>query len=75
MKFNFVVIDLDLSRRAKRVATGVAVALLVAGVGTIAFAGVANTWADGDTMTAAGLNASPPSIPASRRWNRPAHSL
>jgi hypothetical protein len=56
MRLKFVMIDLEFSRCAKRAATGVAVAFLLAGAGINAFAGVANTWTGEDTLTGAGLN-------------------
>jgi microcystin-dependent protein len=57
MKIKIVVVDLELSRRAKHAGAAVAVALLAVGAGAVAYASVPKTWADGETLTAADLNA------------------
>lgn len=56
MKIKLVVIDLELSARAKRIAAAVLVPALVLGGGAVAYAKVQHTWADGDTLSAADLN-------------------
>jgi hypothetical protein len=56
MKLKLVVIDFELSARAKRIAAAVVVPLLVLGGGAVAYANVPITWTDGDTLTAADLN-------------------
>jgi hypothetical protein len=62
VKLKVVVIDLELSPRARRIASAVALGLLFGGVGAIAVARVRDTaphtWSDGETLTAADLNAS-----------------
>lgn len=56
MKIKLVVIDLELSRRARRFATFGAVGALALSAAAIAYAGVPHTWNDGETLTAADLN-------------------
>lgn len=56
MKLKLVVIDLELSTRAKRIAAGVLVPVLVLAGGAIAYANVPHTWSNGDTLEAADLN-------------------
>jgi hypothetical protein len=59
MKIKVVVVDLELSRRAKRVAVMIAVSLVALTGGAIAYASLSaplHTWAAGDTLTAADLN-------------------
>ena len=56
MKIKLVVVDLELSTRAKRLAAALAIPLLVLGGGAVAYASVPHTWNDGDTLTAADLN-------------------
>lgn len=57
MKMKIVVIDLELSRRTKRLAAAAVVAAIAIGAGAIAYASVPHTWNDGDTLNAADLNA------------------
>jgi hypothetical protein len=56
MKIKMVVVDLELSSRAKRIAAAVAVPLLVLGGGAVAYANVPHTWKDGDVLKADELN-------------------
>jgi formylglycine-generating enzyme required for sulfatase activity len=56
MKLKLVVMDLELSKRAKRIAAGVLVPVLVIAGGAIAYANVPHTWKDGDTLNATDLN-------------------
>jgi hypothetical protein len=56
MKLKLVVIDLELSKRAKRVAAAVLVPVVVLAGGAIAYANVPHTWNDGDTLDATDLN-------------------
>jgi hypothetical protein len=59
-KIKIVVLDLELSRRAKRAkraGAAVAVVLLAVGAGAVAYGSVPKTWTDGETLTAADLNA------------------
>jgi hypothetical protein len=57
MKLKVVVLDLELSRRAKRIVAIASVALpLLLGAGALALASVPPTFNDGDTLTAADLN-------------------
>lgn len=58
MKIKLVVIDLELSTRAKRIAAAMAIPLLVLGGAAVAYANVQHTWSDGETLTAADLNGS-----------------
>jgi len=57
MKLKVIVLDLELSPRAKRIVAIASVALpLLVGAGAIAWASVPHTFTDGDTLTAADLN-------------------
>jgi hypothetical protein len=56
MKLKLVVLDLELSRRAKRILAAGAIAALALGAGAVAYANVSHTWSDGDALTAADLN-------------------
>jgi hypothetical protein len=56
MKIKLIVIDLELSARAKRIAAAVAIPLVVLGGGAVAYANVPHTWKDGDLLTAKDLN-------------------
>jgi hypothetical protein len=56
MRIKLVVLDLELSRGAKRIAAAVAIALLAVGAGAIAYASVPHAWRDGDALTADDLN-------------------
>lgn len=57
MKIKVVIVDLELSKRAKRVGAAVAVVLLAVGAGAVAYGSVPKIWNDGDTLTATDLNA------------------
>jgi hypothetical protein len=57
MKIKMVVVDLELSSRAKRVVAAVAVPLLVMGGSAVAYANVPHSWEDGHTLKAVELNA------------------
>src|SRR5579862_2553811 len=56
MKIKLIVVDLELSRRARRLAVMSVVGALAMGAAAIAYASVPRTWNDGDTLTAADLN-------------------
>jgi hypothetical protein len=59
MKIKVVVVDLELSRRAKRVAVMIAVSLVALTAGAIAYASLSapvRTWASKDVLTADDLN-------------------
>jgi hypothetical protein len=56
MRIKLVVLDLELSRGAKRIAAAGAIALLAVGAGAVAYANVPRAWSDGDPLTAADLN-------------------
>lgn len=56
MKFKLVVIDLELSARAKRIAAAVVASLFVVGGGAIAYADVTHAWKDGEVLNATDLN-------------------
>jgi hypothetical protein len=56
MKLKLVVIDLELSKRAKRIAAAALVPALVLAGGAIAYANVPHTWKDSDTLGASDLN-------------------
>jgi hypothetical protein len=58
MKIKVVVIDLELSRRAKRIAAAVAIPLVLLGGAAVGYAEVPRTWKDGETLKAEDLNAS-----------------
>jgi hypothetical protein len=56
MKIKMIVVDLELSTRAKRIAAAAAIPLLVLGGGAVAYANVPHTWKDGDVLRAEDLN-------------------
>jgi microcystin-dependent protein len=56
MRMKMVVVDLELSKRAKRIAATVAVPLLVLAGSAVAYAGEVHEWKDGDPLTAVDLN-------------------
>jgi len=56
MKLKLVVVDLELSKRAKRTLVAALVPALVLGGGAIAYASNLHVWADGDTLNATDLN-------------------
>jgi hypothetical protein len=56
MKLKLVVVDLELSKRMKRVAAAALVPALVLAGGAIAYANVPHTWNDKDVLMAAALN-------------------
>jgi hypothetical protein len=56
MKIKLVVLDLELSRRTKRMAAAAAIAVLAVGAGAVAYANAPHAWSDGDTLTAVDLN-------------------
>jgi hypothetical protein len=56
MKIKLVVLDLELSRRARRLAIVAAIGLLALGIGAVAYASVPHAWSDGETLGAADLN-------------------
>jgi hypothetical protein len=57
MKIKLVVVDLELSKRAKRIVATMLVPILVIAGGALAYAGVPHTWANGDKLDATDLNA------------------
>ena len=56
MKLKLVVVDLELSKRAKRIAVAALVPVLVIAGGAIAYANVPHSFKDGDVLNAADLN-------------------
>jgi hypothetical protein len=56
MKIKLVVVDLELSPRARRIVAATLVPAVVLSGGAIAYAGTLHAWADGDTLTATDLN-------------------
>jgi len=56
MKIKLVVMDLELSKRAKRIAAAVLVPALVIAGGAIAYAGTLHVWNDGDMLNSSDLN-------------------
>lgn len=57
MKIKVTPIEFELSRRTKRLALFLGVPALLIGASAIAFAGVPNTFTDGDTLSADKMNA------------------
>ena len=60
MKIKVVVVDIEMSRRAKRIAAVIAIPLLVAGAGATAYASLTTplkTWSKMELLTADDLNA------------------
>jgi hypothetical protein len=56
MKLKLVVVDLELSKRAKRVMAAALVPVFVVAGGAVAYANVLHVWAQGDTLNASDLN-------------------
>lgn len=56
MTLKMVVLDLEMSKRAKRIAAAVLVPALVLAGGAIAYADTLHLWKDGETLDAADLN-------------------
>ena len=56
MKLKFVVVDLGLSAREKRVLAALIVPILVLGAGAVAYANVQHTWKEGEVLNSADLN-------------------
>jgi microcystin-dependent protein len=57
MKIKLAVVDLELSRHQKRLAAALAVPVIIAAAGAVAYAAVPTMWKDGDVLKAADLNA------------------
>jgi hypothetical protein len=57
MKLKVVIVDFELSARAKRLVLGVGVPAFILGAATIAYANVPNVFSSGEVLTAAALNA------------------
>jgi hypothetical protein len=56
MKLKLMVVDLELSKRAKRIAAAVLVPVLVVAGGAVAYADMLHVWNQGDTLNANDLN-------------------
>jgi microcystin-dependent protein len=56
MKIKVVVVDLEISRRGKRMVAGIAAAIVAVVGGAIAFASVPHSWSANEKLTAADLN-------------------
>jgi hypothetical protein len=57
MKLKLVIVDFELSPRAKRLALRMGVPALILGMATVAYANVPNVFTSGEVLTAAALNA------------------
>jgi hypothetical protein len=57
MKFKLVIVDFELSPRAKRLMLTIGVPAFILGVATVAYANVPNVFSSGEVLTAAALNA------------------
>jgi hypothetical protein len=68
MKIRMIVIDPELSRRAKRAWAILLVPVLVAGAGAVAYASVPHVWKNGDVLDAADLNANFAKVPTTTEW-------
>jgi hypothetical protein len=57
MKLKVVIVDFELSPRAKRLALAIGIPAFILGVATVAYANVPNVFSSGEVLTAAALNA------------------